>query len=144
MLSSASAGRPALGNLSRHPLTCVLLPCWSCGHSPLPSLSIRCSARKREFYVAHRVGLIDLLLFMATVSLLLPVALALLRTAVGRPDPESLRTCRLALLGLLTAVYRLGGSQQERHPAAAPPSALTLVGAAGAWLYVSSLWRERS
>jgi len=99
-MSSASAGRPALGEPQPHPTIsgCSRYTCWSCGHCAIAEPLYQVLGRNREFYVRPRVGLIDLLLFIGLVSLLCPLCAGALRSCRRRLIPRIASYVRLALL----------------------------------------------
>jgi hypothetical protein len=136
-MTSASAGKPALGEPQPPPTHLVfslhLLVLWSFAIAePLYQVL----GRNREFYVAHRVSPIDLLLFMALVSLLLPVALALCAAAIVGLIPRIAAYVRLTMVGLLIAAIASEVLSKSATLPGAPHIVLSLiVGAAVAWLY---------
>lgn len=92
--------------------------------------------RNPEFFIAHRAGLADLLVFTLLVSVVLPVALAALWLAPTRWWPLGRLPAAAALAGVLFALL---GSQLLAHRVPLPTVLHALIaGAAGlaaAWAY---------
>lgn len=92
--------------------------------------------RNPEFFIAHRAGLADLLVFTMLVSVVLPVALAALWLAPTRWWPHLRLATAAALAGVLVALL---GSQLLAHRVPLPTALHALIaGAAGlaaAWAY---------
>jgi hypothetical protein len=93
-------------------------------------------ARNGEFFVAHRVGPLDLALFMGLVSLVLPAGLALVLALVERLLPFIAPALRFTVIAVLLGAIVSEVLTKSASLAAAPQVlASAVVGAAGAWLY---------
>jgi hypothetical protein len=92
--------------------------------------------RNPEFFIAHRAGLADLLVFTLLVSAVLPVALAALWLAPTRWWPGGRLASAAALVGVLFAML---GSQLLAHRVPLPTplhaSIACAAGLAAAWAY---------